>query len=203
MKNFDKKLLIIFISILIIICVSIYFFTKDEDTNILLSNELYTVANTDNTNEDLETIMVHIDGEVVTPGIISLKAGARIADAIQACGGTTDISDISKINLAYELKDGQKVYIPSIYDVEDVEYIQNDAGNNVIIPDTSSSSALVNINSATQAELETLPGIGPSTAAKIIDYRNKNGDFKNIEDIMNVSGIGESKFNNIKDYICI
>ena len=203
MKNFDKKLLIIFISILIIICVSIYFFTKDEDTNILLSNELYTVANTDNTNEDLETIMVHIDGEIVTPGIISLKAGARIADAIQACGGTTDISDISKINLAYELKDGQKVYIPSIYDVEDVEYIQNDAGNNVIIPDTSSSSALVNINSATQAELETLPGIGPSTAAKIIDYRNKNGDFKNIEDIMNVSGIGESKFNNIKDYICI
>ncbi len=203
MKNFDKKLLIIFISILIIICVSIYFFTKDEDTNILLSNELYTVANTDNTNEDLETIMVHIDGEVVTPGIISLKAGSRIADAIQACGGTTDISDISKINLAYELKDGQKVYIPSIYDVEDVEYIQNDAGNNVIIPDTSSSSALVNINSATQAELETLPGIGPSTAAKIIDYRNKNGDFKNIEDIMNVSGIGESKFNNIKDYICI
>ena len=203
MKNFDKKLLIIFISILIIICVSIYFFTKDEDTNILLSNELYTVANTDNTNEDLETIMVHIDGEIVTPGIISLKAGSRIADAIQACGGTTDISDISKINLAYELKDGQKVYIPSIYDVEDVEYIQNDAGNNVIIPDTSSSSALVNINSATQAELETLPGIGPSTAAKIIDYRNKNGDFKNIEDIMNVSGIGESKFNNIKDYICI
>ena len=203
MKNFDKKLLIIFISILIIICVSIYFFTKDEDTNILLSNELYTVANTDNTNEDLETIMVHIDGEVVTPGIISLKAGSRIADAIQACGGTTDISDISKINLAYELKDGQKVYIPSIYDVEDVEYIQNDAGNNVIIPDTSSSSALVNINSATQAELETLPGIGPSTATKIIDYRNKNGDFKNIEDIMNVSGIGESKFNNIKDYICI
>ncbi len=203
MKNFDKKLLIIFISILIIICVSIYFFTKDEDTNILLSNELYTVDNTDNTNEDLETIMVHIDGEVVTPGIISLKAGSRIADAIQACGGTTDISDISKINLAYELKDGQKVYIPSIYDVEDVEYIQNDAGNNVIIPDTSSSSALVNINSATQAELETLPGIGPSTAAKIIDYRNKNGDFKNIEDIMNVSGIGESKFNNIKDYICI
>ena len=203
MKNFDKKLLIIFISILIIICVSIYFFTKDEDTNILLSNELYTVTNTDNTNEDLETIMVHIDGEVVTPGIISLKAGARIADAIQACGGTTDISDISKINLAYELKDGQKVYIPSIYDVEDVEYIQNDAGNNVIIPDASSSSALVNINSATQAELETLPGIGPSTATKIIDYRNKNGDFKNIEDIMNVSGIGESKFNNIKDYICI
>ena len=203
MKNFDKKLLIIFISILIIICVSIYFFTKDEDTNILLSNELYTVDNTDNTNEDLETIMVHIDGEVVTPGIISLKAGSRIADAIQACGGTTDISDISKINLAYELKDGQKVYIPSIYDVEDVEYIQNDAGNNVIIPDTSSNSALVNINSATQAELETLPGIGPSTAAKIIDYRNKNGDFKNIEDIMNVSGIGESKFNNIKNYICI
>ena len=100
------------------------------------------------------------------------------------------------------MQDGQKVYIPSINDTQVETYIQNDAGDNVIVQDSSSSS-LININSATQSELDSLPGIGPSTASKIIDYRNKNGDFKNIEDLMNVSGIGEAKFNNIRDYICI
>lgn len=136
-------------------------------------------------------------------GVVTLFAGSRISDAISACGGTTELADISKVNLAYELKDGQKIYIPSIFDSENITYIQNDAGNNILISDTSNENFLVNINTATQSELESLPGIGSSTAIKIIDYRTKNGLFKNIEDIMNVSGIGQSKFNNIKDYICV
>lgn len=110
---------------------------------------------------------------------------------------------MSKINLAYELSDGQKIYVPSVLDEDEIPYIQNDAGTNVVIPDISSNSSLVNINTATQSELESLPGIGASTASKIINYRKENGKFKQIEDIMNVNGIGESKFNNIKNYICI
>ena len=104
--------------------------------------------------------------------------------------------------MAYPLQDGQKVYIPSINDAPAESYIQSDAGNDVIVQDKSSAS-LININSATQSELDSLPGIGPSTASKIIDYRNKNGSFKAIEDLMNVSGIGEAKFDNICQYICI
>ncbi len=202
MKNFDKKLLIIFIFLFIIICISIYFFTKDDQIETVFQNEFYISPNsTENQNTTAE-IIVHIDGEVVKPGIVCLPTEARITDAISAAGGLTELADTSKINLAYSLQDGQKVYIPSINDTQVETYIQNDAGDNVIVQDSSSSS-LININSATQSELDSLPGIGPSTASKIIDYRNKNGDFKNIEDLMNVSGIGEAKFNNIRDYICI
>ena len=99
--------------------------------------------------------------------------------------------------------DGQKIYIPSIYDENNVSYIFNDAGESIIVSDGSSRNPIININSATQSDLEKLPGIGSSTAEKIIDYRTKNGKFKKIEDLMNISGIGESKFNNIKDYISI
>ena len=202
MKNFDKKLLIIFIFLFIIICISIYFFTKDDQIETVFQNEFYISPNsTENQNTTAE-IIVHIDGEVVKPGIVCLPTEARITDAISAAGGLTELADTSKINLAYSLQDGQKIYIPSINDTQVETYIQNDAGDNVIVQDSSSSS-LININSATQSELDSLPGIGPSTASKIIDYRNKNGDFKNIEDLMNVSGIGEAKFNNIRDYICI
>ena len=95
--------------------------------------------------------------------------------------------------------DGQKIYIPSIYDENDITYLFTDAGENVI----SSSSNTININIATQSELESIPGIGSSTAIKILEYRNKNGKFKKIEDIMNVNGIGESKFNAIKNFISI
>ena len=202
MKNFDKKLLIIFIFLFIIICISIYFFTKDDQVETVFQNEFYISPNsTENQNTTAE-IIVHIDGEVAKPGIVYLPTEARITDAISAAGGLTELADTSKINLAYSLQDGQKVYIPSINDTQVETYIQNDAGDNVIVQDSSSSS-LININSATQSKLDSLPGIGPSTASKIIDYRNKNGDFKNIEDLMNVSGIGEAKFNNIRDYICI
>jgi len=203
MNFFDKKSLIIIIFLLIIACISIYFFTKEDTNDYLSTNELYITQNTVENNTIVEEIIIHIDGEVLNPGLVYLPVGSRIADAISAAGGTTELANIEKVNLAYELKDGQKIYIPSIYDIEEISYIQNDAGDNIIVNDTSSNSSLINLNTATQAELETLPGIGSATASKIIDYRSKNGGFKQIEDIMNVNGIGEAKFNNIKEYICI
>lgn len=203
MKFFDKKILIIFIFLIIILFFFIYFITKEENSEFIATNDLYITSNTIENDTKIETIIVHVDGEVINPGLVYLPTEARISDAISAAGGSTELANISKINLAYELKDGQKIYIPSIYDDIEIEYIQNDAGENVLDDNLSANSEVININSATSAELDELPGIGPSTAQKIIDYRNKNGNFKTIEDIMNVSGIGESKFNNIKDYICI
>lgn len=202
MKKFDKKLLISIILLGVILCVALYFFTKEGESSIDLNN-LYVSSNNILTEDKLEEIIIHIDGEVLNPGIIKLAAGSRIADAIEKSGGLTDNANISNVNLAYQLSDGQKVHIPNVNETDENEITQHDAGTNIIKSGDDKKAGTININTATQSELESLSGIGSSTAAKIIDYRNKNGKFKNIQDIMNVSGIGEAKFNSIKDYISI
>ena len=146
---------------------------------------------------------MHITGAVKKPGIVQIEEGARLIDAIEAAGGTTENADTSKINLAYILSDGQKIYIPSFLDEKIENYVEDNIGENIIIENTNSNINLVNINTATQTELETLTGIGPSLALKIINYRKENGKFKTIEDIKNVSGIGDSKFEAIKNEICV
>lgn len=113
-------------------------------------------------------------------------------DAIKIAGGATADIDFEKLNLAYELSDGEKVYIPSIFD-EEMEY---NIGSNV-------KNTKVNINKATASELETINGIGPSLAEKIIAYRNENGRFASVEDLKNISGIGEKKFESIKDAVVV
>ena len=149
-------------------------------------------------------IVIHITGEVEEEGVIELEKGARISDAIEEAGGTTEEADLSNVNLAYSLSDGQKVKIPNINEKdEEIIVVEEKAGDNIIIEGNKSKEEKININKAAQTEIETLPGIGPSTALKIINYRNEHGKFKNIEDIKNVSGIGESKFENIKEYICV
>lgn len=156
-------------------------------------------------NDD-EEIYIHIIGEVKNQGLISIKQGQRIIDAIEKAGGVTEQADLSKVNLAFVLSDGQKVRIPSVNEKEEnVAYITDNSGNNVILDNGSGGSAggRVNINTASQTELETLNGIGPSLAAKIIEYRNKNGKFKSIDDLRNVSGIGDSKFNGIRESVVV
>ena len=156
-----------------------------------------------------EMIIVHITGEVKNWGVIELPRGSRIIDAVNKAGGFTDSADLEAVNLAYVLSDGIKVYIPSkneeeIGEFTTEEYITIDSGDNVITGGEKmeeNKNELVNINKATQTELETLPGIGPSTALKIISYRNENGAFSSIEDIKNVSGIGDGKFESIRDLI--
>lgn len=122
---------------------------------------------------------------------------------MEAAGGLTGEADINKINLAYIVKDGQKINIPNVNSVENNNYITEDIGKNIIMEDVKTAGSLVNINTATQEELESVTGIGPSTALKIIKYREENGRFKTIEDIKNVSGIGNAKYETIKSEICV
>lgn len=149
--------------------------------------------------EKEEKIVIHITGCVEKEGIVELDEGARIADAIESAGGTTLDADMSKVNLAYKLKDGQKVYIPSNIERESTDIV-TEKGEGVL-EDKSKTSGKININTATQTELETLSGIGPSMALKIIEYRNKNGEFKALQDIKNVPGIGSTKYEAIKENI--
>lgn len=162
-----------------------------------------------NTKKKKITILVHVIGEVNKPGVVKLTEGGRIIDAIEAAGGQTENADLSKVNLAYEVEDGTQIYIPSYKDnIENIALISDNAGEGVIKESAvnnrkNETSSKVNINTAEKEKLMTLPGIGESMANKIIDYRTQNGKFNNIEDIKNVSGIGDSKYNNIKDLITI
>lgn len=152
-------------------------------------------------------IIVHIIGEVKNTGILILKEGARIADAIESAGGATEEADLNKINLAYTLKDGQKIYVPNKKDEENIVYITEGSGNNVIVENGDESEMKekikININTASQAELEELPGIGEAIASRIIEYREENGTFNKIEDLLNVKGIGDAKFAEIKEYVVV
>ena len=112
-------------------------------------------------------------------------------------------SDLNKINLAYILEDGQKIYIPNKSEkIENNEYIIDGSGNNAK-SNSLKEVGKVNINEAMQTELEQLPGIGPSLATRIIEYREQNGNFNNVEDLQNVKGIGDAKFNDIKDKVTV
>ena len=129
-------------------------------------------------------------------------------DAIEAAGGLTKQADLTNINLAYILDDGEKIYIPrkgEKIDAEDVGVIGagSDTGQAGTSTSTSSSdkTTKININKATQTELESIPGIGPSIAQKIIDYREVNGNYTSVEDVKNVSGIGDAKYEKMKEYI--
>ena len=141
-------------------------------------------------------IVVHITGAVPRPGVYALPQGARIQDGISAAGGFLAEADKTNINLAQLLEDGEKLDVPFI-----------EGGSPVIttpVPEVvTSTTELININTATAAELDTLPGIGPTTAQKIIDYRTQNGPFVNAEDIINVSGIGPGTYERIKNLITV
>ena len=163
--------------------------------------------NTQNQNnkelESNEDIVVHITGEVNKPGIVVLKKNSRIADAINSAGGATKEADLNQINLAYILEDGQKIYVPNKNEkIEEDGYITGNSGNTEK-SNNSKEGEKVNINEAMQTELEELPGIGPSLASRIIEYRETNGKFEKIEDLQNVKGIGNAKFNDIKDKVSI
>lgn len=199
MEFIKERKFIIIISLVILLGV-IYKLCnkKDEYDYNIFENDIINNQAEEKT-ESKEEIILHISGEVINEGIVKLNNGDRISDAIEKAGGTTKEADISKINLAYKLKDGQKIYIPSIYDEEITEYIIDKAGKDVL--ESNEKTDKVNINTANQTELETLSGIGTSTAMKIIQYRETNGKFKSIEDLMKVNGIGKAKFSNIKDNI--
>ena len=177
----------------------------DLESEILISN---TSENKTNVEIQEDLVIIHITGSVKNPGIVKLKYGSRIEDAIEAAGGLTENADITNVNLAYVLDDGVKIRIPSITDEKngDEQILEEGSGEN-IIEETNmtfgASTKEVNINKATETELQSLPGIGASLASRIIEYRNQNGKFSKIEDIKNVNGIGDSKYDNIKDFITV
>ncbi len=163
------------------------------------------------TVETVRLISVYICGEVRNPGIYEAPQGAMLNDIIEDAGGLTEKASVNNINLVYQITGNMSIYIPSEDEIkngftggdiirQDGVYVWgNSSGGS---SDPGGSTLMVNINTAALDELKSLPGIGEVTAQAIIDYRNAT-PFSAIEDIKNVIGIGDSKFNRIKDYICV
>ncbi len=166
-----------------------------------LDKELDTELDTKSVRELATELTVHIAGAVKTPGLYQLHVGARINDGVVAAGGATAQADLDSVNLAMLLSEGEQIYIPK----------RNDKPHIIVQPRFTSSSNLnssnsatnnelqisININTATAIELEQLAGVGPSTAKAIIEFRQKNGGFKTVEDLLNVRGIGPAKLSEI------
>ena len=197
-----KQIIIIcgLVGVIIFGIYSYFYIKKEEDYSYLeVSNkEIYDINVID---EEKAEIIIHVTGQVEKEGIVKLTEGSRVIDAIEASGGATQEANLSKINLAYLLEDGMKLYIPSKNDKQEEEQVSSISTDK---QDGNSKQTLkVNINTATSEELQKLPGIGEAMANRIITYRKQNGKFIKLEDLKNVSGIGEAKFKNIKNYIYI
>lgn len=140
-------------------------------------------------------VVVHVAGAVSSPGVYTLPADSRVDDAVRAAGATAD-ADLSQLNLAQKLADGQKITVPAAGETPA-------PADNAAPSDSSQSGALININTATQEELETLPSIGEVRAQAIIAYREEHGGFRTTDELMEVSGIGEKIFADISPHITV
>lgn len=142
----------------------------------------------------LERLVVHVAGAVAHPGLVSLEDGARVADAVAAAGGLTPEAAETAINLAAPLSDGMQVVVPG---QADVPLVGSGSGLG------AGGDGLVHVNQATVAELETLPGVGPVLAERIAAFRDEDGLFEVVEDLLDVPGIGESKLESMRDALAI
>lgn len=217
----NKKKIFVF-AIILLICPTILL-VKDKlnsKDDIYVLTEESTVSDENKNNDKKEKIedekenisnkeiTVYVSGEVNKSGVVTLKEGDRLAVAVEKLGGTTKKADLNNINLAIRVKDEEHYIIPKIgeakqEDLKDVNNTKDIENAEIKNENTEKDSSKININTATLEELDKLPGVGEATANKIISHREENGQFKNIEDIKNVNGIGDKKFEKMKELICV
>ncbi len=186
-------------------CLAIgYFVTVNLFQNESQSRDLTNVEiSTTTEKEASETISVYVTGAVKTPGVYELNKESRVIDALKKAGNAVDSADLQNCNLAQKLSDGLMIVIPQ-KGSEDKSFCSGPVQQNAPLASTgdSGSIAKVNLNTASQAELETLPGVGPATAISIISHRQSN-PFKTINDLRKVKGIGEKRFADLKELIAV
>lgn len=216
----DKIIKISIILIIFILCGCLYSCKDSEKTVVSLEEQTEDVKDeaeskstsdvetdakssaSNNIDEKKETeskklICVYICGEVQTPGVYQVEEGARMYQVIELAGGILETGAQNYLNLAESVTDGQKVVVPTIEEASQLETVQEEPMQD------GASSKYININTADEATLDTLPGIGASKAKSIIAYRESNGGFKSVEELMQIEGIKEGVYNKIKDMITV
>lgn len=210
-ENKDK-LKIVALPFIVVVAILFFWFSGNQDDDIkiakgehkILSNETYEEKDLDSVNKvDVKReIYVDIGGAVTKPGVYKVNTGTRLFQVIEMAGGLLGNAITDDINQAKEVFDGEKVIIPDETSQKISTEVSNENnrnyGNNI-----SEANGKININSADSATLQEIPGIGPSKADKIIEYRTNVGPFKTIEDIKNISGIGDKTFETIKEFIIV
>ena len=146
-------------------------------------------------------ILVQIGGEIVNPDVYSIHPNTRLGDLIELSGGLSEHADKNRINLALTLRDGDYFYIPALE--EKIPETARNAPSNLSLSGIAEFDYPINLNEATQEALESLPGIGPTKAVDILEYRDKIGTFTSVEDLLNVPGIGPAILDAIRDYVIV
>lgn len=199
---FRKSMIVLLLIALVAGGGALYGMQAQSDATVLDTATQPAASSGDGGTSQDGGLTVYVTGAVNQPGVVTVATGARVADAVNACGGLSPEADGEAINMAQAVKDGQQIRVPA-------KGAQNAAANGATAAKTggSASSAdmggLVNINTADEKALDTLPGVGPATAQKIIEYRENEGAFQSPEDIMKVRGIGKAKYEKMKDKITI
>ena len=211
MPMFKKQMVVVLSIALIAIVGTIYGTSSDEIVRLDESVESPTEIEREAQPSTSGKIFVYVTGAVNNPGMVELNGNElHLADAINASGGLLPTADADNINMADAISDGQHIRVPEKKVARSIEPSTSRSSSEAAEPSTSgrasegvSSDGMVNINTAGIEELDTLPGIGPAIAQRIIDYRQLNGAFKSIDEIQNVRGIGAKKFENLKSRIKI
>lgn len=186
MPMFKKALLVLLVLAAAAAAGTMYGYYAEQDVPTL-------DAGTRMQAETPRTVTVYVSGEVKKPGLVTLQEGQRVADAVNEVGGVIEMADIDRVNMAALLEDGMQIRVPE----------RQAAGRSAAPAAGKNAEGQINLNTANEKELQTLPGIGPAMSARIIEYREANGDFKKIEDIKKVRGIGNAKFEKLKDKVTI
>lgn len=199
-----------------VIGIILFFSLKDDDfldddvaddlelvksTELSFDNEVEDMKDHDSTGENDIEVIVDIKGEVNKPGVYELQTGDRVQTVIERAGGFTENADEQQINLAQKVHDEMIIYVPKVGEIEEPLPPLPQSSRSGAVNDGSSD--LIRVNSATEEELTKLQGIGPSKAQAIINYRDEHGPFQQAEDLLEVNGIGEKTFENIRDHIIV
>jgi competence protein ComEA len=186
-KEFLKQHVYIILGVLCIAAMGVLFLTSARRPAEREGGELLASAGVQ--AEAPGYVVVHILGEVHTPGVFTLPADARVVDAVERAGGHTQNADLTRINLAVPLQDAMQIIVPALGEHSDAPPAQDDG--------------LINLNIATSAQLQTLPGVGPARAQSIIDYREAVGGFTRVDELLNISGIGNATLENLRPLVVV